>query len=106
MTRQATSAASPHATRRGEANRPAKRQDLILLEIEKLKRRVSSLEAVLEVVDELPWEEALDRGRAYFADNPDKPTTPDVLARILMTSVAQAADVCLQLEKEGLVAGE
>lgn len=91
---------------RSGATRPAKRQELVLQEIEKLKRRVSTLEEALEIVDELPWEEALDRGRAYFADNPDKPTTPDVLARVLRTSITQASDVCLQLEKEGLVAGE
>jgi hypothetical protein len=92
-------------SRRGQAaRRPARLQDKILTELEQLKRRVASPEQALEIVDELPWEDAVDRGRSYFADNPDRPTTPDILAVVLQTSVAQAADVCAQLEREGLVA--
>lgn len=104
-TKLATSAAMVRMTRRGQAaRRPAKLQDKILAELEHLKRRVASLEQALEIVDELPWDDALDRGRSYFADNPDRPTTPDILAVVLETSVVQAADVCAQLEREGLVA--
>jgi hypothetical protein len=77
-----------------------------MAEIEQLKRRVASLEEALEIVDELEWDQALARARAFFADNPGKPTTPDVLARILKTSIMQAADICTQLETEGLVAAE
>jgi hypothetical protein len=104
-TKLATSAAMVRMSHKGQAaRRPARLQDKILEELEELKRRVASLEQALEIVDELPWDDALDRGRSYFADNPDRPTTPDVLAVILETSVAQAADVCAHLEREGLVA--
>ena len=77
----------------------------LLAEIENLEQRVANLEASIEIVDELSWEEAIEKARAFFA-NRAGPAYPDELADSLETSVSQAIALCEALEQEGLVATE
>ena len=78
----------------------------LLAEIEGLKSRVAALESAIEVIDELDWQEALKRARAYFDSRPGQKIYPDELAGAIRTSISQAIDVCEALEKEGAVAGQ
>ena len=81
------------------------RQDnsALLMEISSLKERVAKLEAAIEIVEELDWDDALARGRIYFDSHPGKPIFPDELAAEISTSISQAIEVCEALQKEGAV---
>jgi hypothetical protein len=59
--------------------------------------------AAIEIVEELDWDDALSRGRAYFDSHPGKAIFPDELAFALQTSISQAIDICEALQKEGAV---
>ena len=75
----------------------------LLTEIESLKQRVAQLEGSIEIIDELEWDEAIEKARAFFAER-EGPVYPDELAESLGTSVSQAIELCEALMEEGLVA--
>jgi hypothetical protein len=68
-----------------------------------LEAKVEALQASLHVVEELGWEDALARAREYFESHPDLPTTPDILAEEIGTSIEQAVELSEYLMGEGLL---
>jgi hypothetical protein len=75
----------------------------LLAEISALKARVAKLEAAFEIVEELDWDDALLRARAYFDARPGQSVFPDELASFLKTSISQAIELCEALEREGAI---
>ena len=78
---------------------------LLSEEVEELRQRISALEEAL-FIDELEWDEALQRARKHFRSRRGCSVLPTELAEALGTSVSQALDLCEALEREGAVVAE